>query len=162
MYTKITRSGGRQYLQLVEGYRNEQGKVRHRVVPNLGRLEGLSPAKLDPLIGGLNRALGRSENTAFPVEIESSKAYGNVFALHELWSDLGFDRALGRAMRSGRRQIKADASVRAMVFNRLCDPVSKLGCLRWLDTVAMPDMPPGRASSSPARHGRADGQRRQG
>ncbi|MDZ7711544.1 MAG: IS1634 family transposase [Roseovarius sp.] len=141
MYTKITRSGGRQYLQLVEGYRNEQGKVRHRVVANLGRLEDLSPAKLDPLINGLNRALGRSENTAFPVEIESSKAYGNVFALHELWSDLGFDRALGRAMRSGRRQIKADALVRAMVFNRLCDPASKLGCLRWLDTVAMPDMP---------------------
>ena len=142
MYTKITRSGGRQHLQLVEGYRNEQGKVRHRIVANLGRLEDLSPAKLDPLIGGLNRALGRSENPAFPVEIESSKAYGNAFALHELWSDLGFDRALGRAMRSGRRQIKADALVRAMVFNRLCDPASKLGCLRWLETVAMPDMPP--------------------
>jgi len=141
MYTKITRSGGRQYLQLVEGYRNEQGKVRHRVVANLGRLEDLTPAKLDPLIGGLNRALGRAENPAFPVEIESSKAYGNVFALHELWKDLGFDRALSRAMRSGRRQIRADALVRAMVFNRLCDPTSKLGCLRWLDTVAMPDMP---------------------
>ena len=27
-----------------------------------------------------------------------------------------------------------------MVFNRLCDPTSKLGCLRWLDTVAMPEM----------------------
>ncbi|MGK7296574.1 MAG: IS1634 family transposase, partial [Candidatus Wenzhouxiangella sp. M2_3B_020] len=141
MYTKITRSGGRQYLQLVEGYRNEQGKVRHRVVANLGRLEDLTPAKLDPLIGGLNRALGRSENTAYPVEIESSKAYGNVFALHELWVDLGFDRALGRAMRSGRRKIEADALVRAMVFNRLCDPSSKLRCLRWLDTVAMPGMP---------------------
>jgi transposase len=142
MYTKITRSGGRQYLQLVEGYRNEQGKVRHRVVANLGRLEDLNPAKLDPLINGLNRAIGRSDNTAFPVEIESSKAYGNVFALHELWKDLGFDRALARAMRSGRRKIEADGLVRAMVFNRLCDPTSKLGCLRWLDTVAMPEMPP--------------------
>ena len=141
MYTKITRSGGRQYLQLVEGYRNAQGKVRHRVVANLGRLEDLTPAKLDPLIGGLNRALGRSQNPAFPVEIESSKAYGNVFALHELWKDLGFDRALGRALRSGRRKIDVGALVRAMVFNRLCDPTSKLGCLRWLDTVAMPEMP---------------------
>ena len=28
-----------------------------------------------------------------------------------------------------------------MVFNRLCDPTSKLGCLHWIDTVAMPDMP---------------------
>ncbi len=28
-----------------------------------------------------------------------------------------------------------------MVFNRLCDPTSKPGCLRWLETVAMPAMP---------------------
>ncbi|WP_209428255.1 IS1634 family transposase [Pararhodobacter sp. SW119] len=141
MYTKITRSGGRQYVQLVEGYRNEDGKVRHRVIANLGRLEELSPQKLDPLINGLNRVLGRSQNTAFPIEVESAKAYGNVFALFELWKDLGFDRALGRALRSGRRELKVEALVRAMVFNRLCNPASKLGCLRWLDTVAMPDMP---------------------
>ena len=31
--------------------------------------------------------------------------------------------------------------IRAMVFNRLCDPTSKLGCLRWLETVAIPPMP---------------------
>ena len=141
MYTKITRSGGRQYVQLVEGYRNEDGKVRHRVIANLGRLEDLSPQKLDPLINGLNRVLGRSQNTAFPIEVESAKAYGNVFALYELWKDLGFDRALGRALRSGRRELKVEALARAMVFNRLCNPASKLGCLRWLDTVAMPDMP---------------------
>jgi len=30
-----------------------------------------------------------------------------------------------------------------MVFNRLCAPDSKPGCLRWLDTVAMPAMPQG-------------------
>jgi hypothetical protein len=34
-----------------------------------------------------------------------------------------------------------EALVRAMVFNRLCEPDSKLGCLRWLETVAMPAMP---------------------
>jgi len=37
----------------VEGYRTETGKVRHRVVANLGRLEDLSPQKLDPLINGM-------------------------------------------------------------------------------------------------------------
>jgi hypothetical protein len=61
--------------------------------------------------------------------------------LHELWKDLGFDRALGPALRSGKRKLDVDALVRAMVFNRHCEPESKLGCLRWLDTVAMPVMP---------------------
>jgi hypothetical protein len=143
MYTKITQSGGRRYLQLVEGFRDDAGKVRHRIVANLGRIDDLTPQKLDPLINGLNRVLGRSENTAFEVVSESARAYGDVFALHELWKDLGFDRALSRALRSGRRGIDAEALIRAMVFNRLCAPDSKLGCLRWLETVAMPAMPEG-------------------
>jgi Transposase DDE domain len=143
MYTKVTQSGGRRYLQLVEGFRDDAGKVRHRVVANLGRIDDLTPQKLDPLINGLNRVLGRTESTAFDVIPESAKAYGDVFALHELWKDLGFDRALSRALRSGRREIDAEALIRAMVFNRLCAPDSKLGCLRWLETVAMPAMPEG-------------------
>ena len=141
MYTKFTRSGGRSYLQLVEGYRNEAGKVRHRVVANLGRLDDLTPQKLDPLINGLNRVLGRAENTSSDIAHEPAQSFGDVFALHALWTDLGFDRALNRGLRSGRRQLDVEALVRAMVFNRLCAPDSKLGCLRWLDTVAMSAIP---------------------
>jgi len=141
MYTRITESGGRRYLQLVEGHRDDAGKVRIKVIANLGRVDRLSPAKLDPLINGLNRAVGRLENTASDVSYDSSFGFGDVFALHELWKDLGFDRALKRALRSGRREIDAEALIRAMVFNRLCAPDSKLGVLRWLDTVAMPAMP---------------------
>lgn len=141
MYTRITESGGRRYLQLVEGHRDEAGKVRIKVVANLGRLDKIKPGKLDPLINGLNRAAGRLQNTASDVTYESSLGFGDVFALHEIWKDLGFDRALNRALRSGRREIDVEALVRAMVFNRLCAPDSKLGCLRWLETVAMPAMP---------------------
>jgi len=153
MYTRISKTGGRQYLQLVESFRNDSGKVRTRVVANLGRLDQITPAQLDPLINGLNRAVGRAENTASAVIHEPGLGFGDVFALHELWRDLGIDTALKRAMRSSRRDIDAEAlplslrpmalqwQLRAMVFNRLCDPTSKLGCLRWLDTVAMPAMP---------------------
>jgi hypothetical protein len=141
MYTRITKTGGRQYLQLVESFRNDSGKVRTRVVANLGRLDQITPEQLDPLINGLNRAVGRAENTASEVIQEPGLGFGNVFALHELWRDLGFDKALTRALRSGRRKTDVEALVRAMVFNRLCDPTSKLGCLRWLETVAMPAMP---------------------
>ena len=141
MYTRITKTGDRQYLQLVESFRNDRGQVRVRVIANLGRLDRLSPDKLDPLINGLNRALGRSENTSSEIIQEAGRAHGNVFALHELWCELGFQKALNRALRSSRREFDAEALVRAMVFNRLCEPDSKLGCLRWLETVAMPAMP---------------------
>ncbi|CUH09926.1 Transposase [Jannaschia seosinensis] len=46
-----------------------------------------------------------------------------------------------QALRSSRRGFDAEALIRAMVFNRLCAPESKLGCLRWLETVAMFGMP---------------------
>ena len=141
MYTRITQSGGRRYLQLVESYRTEKGAVRQHVVANLGRLDKLEPKHLDPLISGLNRVLGRAENTAAAVEYDSAKAFGDVYALHELWQSLGFGQAIKRALRSSRRQFDAEALVRAMVFNRLCAPDSKLGCLQWLETVAMPGVP---------------------
>ena len=141
MFTRITSNGGRSYLQIMESYRNDEGKPRVRVVANLGRIDTMKEGQLDALIRGLSRAAGHPEPEKLEVAYESALGFGDVFALHELWKSLGFDRALGRSLRSGRRQIDVSALVRAMVFNRLCDPTSKLGCLRWLDTVALPDMP---------------------
>ena len=141
MYTRITKSGGSQYLQLVKSYRNDSGKVCMRVVANLGRLDRIKSKLLAPLINGLNRAVGRAHSTSSEIIEESALSFGDVFALHELWQDLGIDRVLKRTMRSSRREFDAEALIRAMVFNRLCDPASKLGCLRWLETVAMPSMP---------------------
>ena len=39
MYVKVTRSGPRRYVQLVESFRNEEGKVKQRTLATLGRLE---------------------------------------------------------------------------------------------------------------------------
>jgi len=141
MYARITSSGGRRYLQLVEGYRTEEGKVRQRTIATIGRIDELKGGSLDALINGLNRAVGRADVQTGAVEADSALSYGDVFALHEIWKDLGFDRALQRSLRSGKRKIDVEALVRAMVFNRLCAPDSKLGVLRWLETVAMPAMP---------------------
>ena len=141
MFVRINESGGRRYLQIVESYRNEAGKPRHRVVANLGRIDGMQHDHLDALIRGLCRAAGRDEPPKLEISHAPARAFGDVFALHELWKELGFDRALARALRSGKRKLDVEALVRAMVFNRLCAPDSKLGCLRWLDTVAMPAMP---------------------
>src|SRR3984957_10124305 len=67
--TKVKRSGREySYLQLVEGYRDERGKVRQRVVANLGRkdalkdsgqLEALAGAfvRLDPPVLGTRRSV---------------------------------------------------------------------------------------------------------
>ena len=139
MFLKITRSGPRQYLQLVEAFRDDAGKAKHRTLVTLGRLDQLTES-LDSVISGLLKVTGRPDflNAPLPaIEFESARALGNVWALNELWESLGFGE-LRRVFKKTRHSIDIEALIRVMVFNRLCDPESKLGVLRWLDTVAMP------------------------
>ena len=141
MFLKITRSGPRQYLQLVEAFRDDAGKAKHRTLVTLGRLDQIT-GNLDAVISGLLKVTGRPDflNTPLPaVEFESARALGNVWALNELWETLGFGE-LRRVFRRTRHAIDVEALIRVMVFNRLCDPESKLGVLRWLETVAMPSI----------------------
>ena len=57
MFIKLTRSGGHSYLQLVESFRNEQGKPRQRNVATLGRLDETG-GSVDALLNSLLRAKG--------------------------------------------------------------------------------------------------------
>ena len=52
---------------------------------------------------------------------------------------LGFDR-LASVFRRARYTTPIEHALRAMVFNRLCDAESKLGVLRWLETVSLPEV----------------------
>jgi hypothetical protein len=139
MFLKITRSGPRQYLQLVEAFRDDAGKSKHRTLVTLGRLDQLTDS-LDAVISGLLKVTGRPDflNAPLPaVEFDSARALGNVWALNELWESLGFGE-LRRVFKKTRHSIDVETLIRVMAFNRLCDPESKLGVLRWLETVAMP------------------------
>ncbi len=138
MYTRITRSGPRRYLQLVEGYRDAEGKVKQRVIANLGRVDQLKERDLDPLIRGLQPATGQTAPPASTPEFDPARSFGDPWALDQLWGALGLRDALRRALRSARRGFDAEALVRVMVFNRLCEPESKLGVLRWLEGVELP------------------------
>ena len=137
MFIKVTQSGARRYAQLVESFRNEDGKPRQRTVCTLGRLE--DGGEVDTLIASLQRARGIAP-TPSPLDglrFTDSRHAGDVWALSELWRSLGFD-GLASAWRRSKTEVDVLGCLRLMVFNRLCDPGSKLGVLRWLDTVALP------------------------
>ena len=140
MFVKVTASGPRRYLQLVEAYRDEHGKPKQRTVATLGRLDQID-GQLDQVIAGLARLTGKpiAVNKPPAIVFESARAFGDVWALTELWHELGFDQ-LQRVFRRTRHEIDVEALLRIMVFNRLCDPESKLGVLRWLETVTLPGL----------------------
>lgn len=139
MFVKLTHSGSRSYVQLVEAYRDDAGRPKQRTVATLGRLDQLS-SELESVISGLLRVTGKSVPVAAAaprLSFESARDFGDVWALTELWNSLGFD-GLRRVFRPTRHAIDVEALIRVMVLNRLCDPESKLGVLRWVQTVTLP------------------------
>jgi transposase len=138
MFVKITASGSRRYVQLVESYRDDAGRVKKRTVATLGRVDQID-GELDSVINGLLKVSGRGPMASPEVTFESARSFGDVWTLTELWKTLGFS-ALRRTFRRTRRTTDVEALIRVMVFNRLCDPDSKLGVLRWLQTVALPEI----------------------
>lgn len=154
MFLKVTRSGPRRYLQLVEAYRDaETGQPKQRHVATLGRLDQLAQGELDGLIDGLLKVSGRAglSDPAVVVDraktrFEPSREIGPVWVLWQLWSQLKLPEALQRLLSRGRRRLHLEPLVRAMVFNRLCEPCSKLGMLGWLERVLLPAFEPAQAS----------------
>ena len=65
MHVKLTTSGGRRYVQLVESYRDEAGQVKKRTVATLGRAEQVN-GSLDAVIKGLLKITGREPMGAKP------------------------------------------------------------------------------------------------
>lgn len=141
MFIKLTKSGKYRYAQLVESYRDDAGKTRQRTIATLGRVDEAG-GQVDALLGALSRAKGHApaDPAAAPlVAFESALSLGDVWALTELWKEVGFDQLAG-IFRRARYATPVEHAVRVMVFNRLCDPDSKLGVLRWLETVSLPEV----------------------
>jgi len=139
VFIKLTRRGPNEYVQLVEAYRDDAGRPKQRTVASLGRLDQIN-TELNSVISGLLRVTGKTPVAPPPapsVSFEAARDFGDVWTLTELWNSLGFDR-LRQVFRRTRHAIDVEALIRVMVLNRLCDPDSKLGVLRWLQTVTLP------------------------
>ncbi len=63
MFVKVTASGPRRYVQLVESYRDDAGRVKKRTVATLGRADQLA-GELDSVIDGLLKVAGREPMAA--------------------------------------------------------------------------------------------------
>jgi len=133
--TKVKRSGREYtYLQLVDGYRDENGKVRHRVVANLGRKDALkdsgqlealagSFARLDPPMAGTRRSVG-------PLLLVE-------YFLRELNVKDIVDGALPRSARS---VLSVGEVVCALIASRLCSPSPLYDIAGWASGAAVHEL----------------------
>jgi transposase len=142
MFVKLARSRGHTYAQIVESFRDANGQPRQRNLLTLGRVDE-NDGQVEKVLQALLKARGHGPtDTSTPqVQFESALALGDVWALDQLWRQIGFD-CLAGVFRQARFSTPIEQAIRVMVFNRLCDAHSKLGTLRWLQTVAMPGVDP--------------------
>src|SRR5436190_1348572 len=138
MYIKrhsVVRRGKRYvYLRLVQAYRDQQGRVRHRVLRTLGREDELkasgqleqlmgSFARLDPPLVGVRRDVG-------PL----------LLAAHfigELELVATIDRALPQR---GRQQLSVGEVCAALICSRLCSPSPLYGVAGWASGTALQEL----------------------
>ena len=136
MYIGTIKVSGREYVRIVESVR-VNGKPRPRVIANLGNLEKLRDS-IPTIIHGLHRVLGE-ETPEQEVELENLDHVecGVTLAVRALWNELGLTRKLRTCFRSREKLSPTEVLVRTMVANRLSDPASKLGIMRWLEDASM-------------------------
>src|SRR5215212_9750449 len=131
MFLKETtvRSGGRRYtyVQLVEGYRDERGRVRQRVVANLGRKEKLKASgELDRLAAAFTRL--------DPPPAGTRRRCGALALVARYLERLGLAEAIEHACPvHGRAQLTHGEVIGALVANRLCDPRPLYDVRGWAD-----------------------------
>lgn len=135
MFARVTtvQQGGRryQYLQILESY-HEDGRCRHRLVANLGRIDRLGD-KLDRLVASLGPYC---QNRPIPPEdlrCQSALTWGPVLLSRFLWDQMDLDEAIDPSGGSPRQHVAVHAAAFVLVAHRLCEPGSEHGLARWLE-----------------------------
>ena len=133
--TKVKRSGREySYLQLVEGYRDEAGKVRHRVVANLGRRDALKDSgQLEALAGSFARL--------DPPMAGTRRSVGPLLVVEHFLRELGVqDTVDGVLPRSARSVLSVGEVVCALIASRLCSPSPLYDVAGWASGAAVHEL----------------------
>lgn len=134
--TQTVQRGGRtyEYLHLVEGYRDLDGKVRHRVVANLGRRDALKRS------GVLDRLAGTFARLD-PPRIGIRREVGPLLLVQAYLKRLGLGEIIARVLTErGRAQLTTAEVVIALIANRLCAPSPLYDISGWASSAALQEL----------------------
>jgi transposase len=135
MFFRVKQSGPRQYLQIVENFR-EEGRVRQRVLTTLGRLDELRRSgDLDGLLASGARfaehVLLLTAHRNGQVPVVTSHRIGPTLIFERLWQETGCQQVLHDLLASRHFEFPVERAVFLTVLHRLCETGSDRAAQRW-------------------------------
>jgi hypothetical protein len=133
--TKVKRAGREYvYLQLVDGYRDESGKVKHRVVANLGRKDALKDSgQLEALAGSFARL--------DPPMAGTRRSVGPLLLVEHFLRELDVKGTVDGALpRSARSILSVGEVVSGLIASRLCSPSPLYDIAGWASGAAVHEL----------------------
>jgi transposase len=120
------------YAQIVEAYRDEAGKSRHRVLLPLGRVDRLDKDQIRRLVTSLSRYLETGE-VPKGARVGEVREFGVPYVADAMWRRLGMPELIARLLKRRKYEIAVERALFAMVAHRLADPGSKRACAEWVE-----------------------------
>lgn len=147
MYIKLSKSPTAKFTKvyLVEGYRDENKKPRHRIIKSYGNLEDLE--KNDPDILEKLRAEAKvmdTSQTTISINLESknhlqekSRNYGYFF-LEAVYEQLGISDFMKSKLSHKKTRFDANKVLKLLVYSRILNPDSKAATFEMRDEYFVP------------------------
>lgn len=122
----VKNSSGQKYHQVVESYRNEDGKVRQRVLLSLGKAEENNAEKL---LTALSRNKNKltAINLADSVSVKDTYILGPLLLIASIFESSGTNEILSRIQSENEKlEIDLKKIIFTLVTSRFVQPSSKL------------------------------------
>jgi len=122
------------YLRLIKKVKFN-GRWQEKVVCNLGRQDIEGRRALGSLLKRLRKYTDEVLVSSDEIEVREVFEYGALVVAKKLWDEIGITKWIKEACGKEKLGSLGIEGVKALVFNRLIEPRSKLGVARWLEAV---------------------------
>jgi hypothetical protein len=143
MFVRVKTSGSREYLQIVENFR-EGRKVRQRVIANLGRLDILRASGVLDSIATFLAQLSANVAVVSSIKednqrVEWDREWGSFLVFRRLWEKMELGQITRSLKGKSRCEFDVERSIFYTVLHRLTEPGSDLKISKWLDNIYDPE-----------------------
>ncbi len=133
MTTKAeTKDGVREYAKIVESYRDDEGKVRKRVVQNLGPIRSEKDReKFEQIVEEYEK--GERFVRLNDVTLESSKEFGATYAVEKLLDKHGIGETIRNRLTDNGAEFDVWKILKAMLVKQVLEPSSERETFEWIE-----------------------------